>query len=288
MVSFKHKKYVAALLLSTIALVTGGWLWNTYMLSPWTRDGRLLADISQITPLVSGHLIDVKIKDNQKVKKGTVIFQIDPTDYQHRLAEAKARQVKVEAEYQHAQNEAERRRKLPVNSISIEQLEVAELNEASLQAQLTQAQIDVKQAALDLERTQITAPADGYITNLSQRPGNYVQAGKPLVALVEDQSFYAQGYFEETKLKNIKVGQKTIIKPLIGDFEMMGEVESIGLAISDQSASTNTRLLADIKPSIPWIRLAQRIPVRIKINNIPDTSHLVAGSTCTIIIKPKG
>jgi multidrug resistance efflux pump len=163
------------------------------------------------------------------------------------------------------------------------------MDESNLAAQAMKAaykaaQANLEQAKWNLSKTKIYAPTDGYITNLQTRVGNYASAGSPLVALVDMHSFYVLGYFEETKLKHIKEGNKADIVLYNGNIPLQGQVESIGRAIYDQSVESSADLLMDVKPNVPWVRLAQRVPVRIKLLNVPTDLPLVAGTTCTISI----
>lgn len=154
-----------------------------------------------------------------------------------------------------------------------------------MQAAYQAAQASLEQAKWNLSKTNIVAPTDGYITNLQTRKGNYATTGTPLVGLVDIHSFYVLGYFEETKLKSIREGSQADITLFNGNIPLQGRVESIGRAIYDQSLDTPSDLLMNVKPNVPWVRLAQRVPVRIKLENVPEHVVLVAGTTCTISIR---
>ncbi|OKP26103.1 efflux RND transporter periplasmic adaptor subunit [Serratia fonticola] len=282
----KHKtlKYFSTVIVFAIAICAGWWLWNYYMQSPWTRDGKVRAELVNITPEVSGRLEKILVHDNQFVTTGSLIFSIDPVPYQIALDNAEAALAKAQADMAKADHEAARRRSLPRNVISSEDLDESNLAAASMKASYKAAQANLEQAKWNLSKTRIYAPTDGYITNLQARVGNYATAGTPLVALVDTHSFYVLGYFEETKLRHIREGRKADIVLYNGNIRLQGVVESIGRAIYDQSADSSSDLLMDVKPNVPWVRLAQRVPVRIKLIDIPADLTLVAGTTCTISI----
>lgn len=271
-----------------IAVMLGWWLWNYYMQSPWTRDGKVRAELVSITPEVSGTLLEVKVKDNQYVKKGSELFRIDPLSYQIALDNAQAVLLKAKLELDKASHEASRRRSLPKNTISAEDLDEANLYAQSMQAAYQAAQANLELAKRNLSKTTIYAPTDGYLTNLNTRAGNYATQGVPLVALIDDSSFYVMGYFEETKLRHIRQGDPAKVVLYSGNQLLKGEVESIGRAIYDQSLDNNNSnsLLLEVKPNVPWVRLAQRVPVRIKLLDVPADTVLIAGTTCTITIQP--
>lgn len=282
----KHKtlKYFSTVIICAIALCAGWWLWNYYMQSPWTRDGKVRAELVNITPEVSGRLEKIRVHDNQFVPAGNLIFSIDPVPYQIALDNAEAALAKAQADMAKANHEAARRRSLPRNVISSEDLDESNLAAAAMKASYKAAQANLEQAKWNLSKTRIYAPTDGYITNLQARVGNYATAGTPLVALVDTHSFYVLGYFEETKLRHIREGRKADIVLYNGNIRLQGVVESIGRAIYDQSAGSSSDLLMDVKPNVPWVRLAQRVPVRIKLIDVPADLALVAGTTCTISI----
>ncbi|AVJ17589.1 efflux transporter periplasmic adaptor subunit [Serratia sp. MYb239] len=285
---YKTLKYFSTVIVCAIAICAGWWLWNYYMQSPWTRDGKVRAELVNITPEVSGRLTKITVHDNQYVSAGSLIFSLDAEPYRIALANAEAALAKAQSDLAKAEHEAARRRGLPRDVISSEALDAANLTAQAMKAAYKAAQANLEQAKWNLSKTQIYAPTDGYITNLQARVGNYASTGTPLVALVDVHSFYVLGYFEETKLKHIKEGNKADITLYNGNMPLQGQVESIGRAIYDQSVENGGNLLMDVKPNVPWVRLAQRVPVRIKLLNVPADLPLVAGTTCTISIHQKG
>ncbi len=278
-------KYFSTIIVCAIALCAGWWMWNYYMQSPWTRDGKVRAETVSVTPAVSGNLIRVNVRDNQQVKKGDLLFTIDPAPYQIALDNANAAVAKATSDLAKASHEANRRRNLPNNIISAENMDESNLNAVAMASMHKAAEANLAQAKWNLAQTNIYAPADGYITNLQTRIGNYATSGTPLVALIDLHSFYVMGYFEETKLRHIKEGNKADITLYNGNTPLQGEVESIGRAIYDQSVDSSEDMLMNVKPNVPWVRLAQRVPVRIKLLDVPKDAMLVAGTTCTISIR---
>ncbi|MGG5838516.1 efflux RND transporter periplasmic adaptor subunit [Huaxiibacter chinensis] len=282
--SLKTLKYFSTLIVLALALIAGWWLWNFYMQSPWTRDGKVRAEQVSITPQVSGSITTLRVKDNQYVKQGDVLFRIDETPYHIAVLNAEAQLAKAQSELVKANNEANRRRHLSKNYISAEDLDTANSNVKAMQASVDVAQATLKQAQWQLSQTVVTAPVEGWITNLATRTGDYATQGQPVFALVDSRSFYVVGYFEETKLRHIHEGAPARITLYSGHQALQGHVASIGRAIYDQSVETDSGLVPDIKPNVPWVRLAQRVPVRIALDTLPEGITLVSGTTCTVSI----
>lgn len=284
MLSMKTLKYFSTLLVLALAVVAGWWMWNFYMQSPWTRDGKIRAEQVSVTPQVSGTISSLLVKDNQRVQQGEVLFRIDDTPFRIAVLNAQAQLAKAQSDLAKANNEATRRRHLSRNYISAEDLDTANLNVKAMQANLEVAQATLKRAEWELSQTVVRAPVDGWITNLSTRTGNYASTGQPLFALVDSHSFYVIGYFEETKLRHIRVGAPAQITLYSNSQKLQGHVSSIGRAIYDQSVETDSGLVPDIKPNVPWVRLAQRVPVRFTFDSLPTDIMLVSGTTCTVSI----
>ena len=283
--NMKTIKYFSTLVIFAAAIMVGWLLWNYYMQSPWTRDGKVRAEQVSITPQVSGTITQLNIEDNQFVKAGTVLFTIDATPYHIAQLNAEAQLAQSQSELSKASNEANRRKNLPRNYISAEDMDTANINVKAAQAAVKAAEATVEQAKWQISQTTVTAPVDGWVTNLSTRTGNYATSGQPVFALVDSHSFYVVGYFEETKLRHIHPGDLAEIVLYSGNVPLSGKVQSIGRAIYDQSVESDSDLVADIKPNVPWVRLAQRVPVRIQLNQIPQGITLVSGTTCTVSIK---
>lgn len=266
------------------AIAAGLWLWHYYLFTPWTRDGRVRADVVTIAPDVSGRVVALPIADNENVTRGETLFRIDDTRYQSALEKAQAVVQQRQAELELSQHEASRRSRLSRQAISAESQETAQINSRVATAQLGQAKSALTSARIDLKRTTVQAPAAGHILNLQLAEGNYVNVGTPVMALVKADSFYVTGYFEETKTPHIQVGDPARVILMSGDTELRGHVESIGRGIADSNTATNNQLLPQVQPTFSWVRLAQRIPVRIALDEAPDDVTLSAGMTATVRI----
>lgn len=276
---------LVTLTLLVVALMAGYWLWNYYMLSPWTRDARVRADVVIVAPDVSGWVVELKVVDNQQVKAGDLLLSIDRERYQTALEKARAMAETHRQQLRLREHEANRRVHLGPQAISAELRENAQITAEIARAEYQEALAEVKVAELNLARSEVRAPRDGQITNLHLAQGNYVQAGQALMALVVDDSFYVQAYFEETKLPEIRVGAPARVRLMGGGEPLDGQVESISRGITDRNAVADSQLLANVEPTFNWVRLAQRIPVRIKLKELPQTLSLSAGMTASVTVQ---
>ncbi|MCJ1885296.1 HlyD family secretion protein [Pseudomonas sp. LA21] len=273
------------LILVAAAVLAGTWLWRYYMLSPWTRDARVRADVVVIAPDVSGWVTDLAVQDNQQVKAGDLIMRIDRERYAANLEQAKALAETRHQQYLLRQSEASRRNRLGIAAISAEDKETAQINAAIAKSEYDQALAQLRLAELNLTRSEMRAPRDGQVTNLRLAQGNYAQAGQAMMALVDQKSFYVTAYFEETKLPGIRIGQPARVVLMSGDVAIDGTVESISSGITDRNAIPDSQLLANVEPTFNWVRLAQRIPVRIRLDKVPDGVHLSAGMTASVTVR---
>ena len=267
-----------------LAVVVGVSLWNYYLEAPWTRDGRVRADVVAIAPDVSGLVTEVLVKDNQDVKRGDVLFRVDPDRYEIALRQAEANVEGTEAAAQ--QKAADYYRYSHLTSAAVSQQKVEEARAADLQAQadVKRAIADRDLAKLNLERSSVKAQVNGRVTNVNLRPGAYVTVGKGVFALIDSDTLRVEGYFEETKLHNIHVGDAATIRLMGGGRELQGRVDSIAGGIEDRERTEGSNLLANVNPTFTWVRLAQRIPVRIKLDAPPGDLSLVVGRTATVSI----
>jgi RND family efflux transporter MFP subunit len=268
-----------------VAILIGHRLWVYYMYEPWTRDGRVRAEIVNIAPDVSGAVVELPIRDNQFVKKGDLLMQIDPAHYQIAVEQAQAAVAARKAELQMRLDDARRRADLDSQVVSAENRENATHSASSAQAQYQQALAALDAAKLNLARTRVVAPVDGYVTNLSVFQGDYASVGVPKLALIDSHSFWVYGYFEETKLPRLRIGDRAEMRLMSGAV-LKGHVESISRGIYDRDNPQSRDLVADVNPTFNWVRLAQRVPVRIHIDHVPDGLVLAAGTTCTVIVRP--
>ncbi|WP_337267244.1 HlyD family secretion protein [Oryzifoliimicrobium ureilyticus] len=266
------------------AFFVGRGLWDHYMLEPWTRDARLRADVVGIAPDVSGLVSDVVVSDNQVVKKGDVLFRIDSARFKIALEQAEASVASSSAALDQARRENERQQRL-ADAASVQQKEQAATTQDQAEAAYRQALAGRDLAKLNLDRSEVRATVNGSVTNLSLRPGDYVTAGTAKIALVDEDSLRVEGYFEETKLPRIALGDKVTIHLMGQQSALDGHVESIATGIEDRERTSGS-LLANITPTFSWVRLAQRVPVRIHIDNAPPNSKLIAGLTATVTVIP--
>jgi RND family efflux transporter MFP subunit len=282
------KNFLPRLLITLIVVALAaaiGWqLWVYYMLDPWTRDGRVRADVVEVAPDVSGLVSQVFIHDNQTVHIGDRLFQIDPVRFKLALAQADASVAKAQATLALARSDARRVDSLSGNAVAAQTRDQSNTTVLEAQAALDAALADQGVAQLNLARTTVLATVNGNISNFSMRPGDYVMAGNAVAALVDSDSIYVDGYFEETKLPRIQVGDAARISLLGGGPALLGHVQSIDAGIADTERSASPNLLANINPTFTWVRLAQRIPVRIQLDQIPPGTRLIAGLTATVQI----
>jgi len=275
-------RIAVTLCLVAVAVFAGWKLWQYYMLTPWTRDAKIRADVVIIAPDVSGWVRELKVQDNQQVKKGDLLMSIDRDRFEAALEKAKAVVETRQHQLRLREHEASRRLALGPQAISAELRENAQINAAVARGQLREAEAEVTEAAINLARSQVKAPRDGHITNLRLAEGNFVNAGQPVMALIDDSTFYVQAYFEETKLPSIRVGDPVKVWLMSAGEPMQGHVESISRGITDRNANPDSQLLAEVEPTFNWVRLAQRIPVRIKLDQIPQDMPLSAGMTASV------
>jgi RND family efflux transporter MFP subunit len=277
-------RMLVTLLVVLAAIVVGWQLWSYYMLAPWTRDGRVRADVVTVAADVSGLVSDVFVHDNEKVRKGQPLFRIDQRRFQYALDQAKAEVASRLATLDQNKRDLARSKSLTTLAVTTQQVERNQQAVDVAQAQLDAGNAALEVAQLNLERSTVLAPVNGIVTNFGLLPGSYVNAGASVFALIDSDTFRVEGYFEETKLRRIHIGEDASVK-LIGDARVLsGHVESIASGIEDQNRSTSTDLLALVNPTFSWVRLAQRIPVRIKLDDVPADLALVSGRTATVSI----
>lgn len=254
-----------------------------YMYAPWTRDGHIRADVIQIAPDVSGLIEAVDVRDNQVVKRGDVLFTIDQERFKLALRQAQASLADRRETLAQAQRENKRNRGLG-NLVAREQLEESQSRELRAQAALSEAQVAVDAAQLNLDRSVVRSPVDGFLNDRAPRAREFVSAGRAVLSVVDSNSFHIEGYFEETKLTQIHVGQKVDIRMMGDDARLSGHVQSIVAGIEDRDRSAGSNLLPNVNPAFSWVRLAQRIPVRIAFDQVPADFRMVAGRTATVSI----
>jgi len=279
----KSFRMVLTFVLVAIAISMAAGLWRQYMTAPWTRDGRVRADVVDVAPEIAGTVIGVAVEENQFVNKGDPLFQIDPSRYGLAVAQAEAELEQRRQDLRLKLADTQRRAGM-AGVVSAEDIDrhkgTSDVAAAAVHA--AEAALDV--ARLNLERTTLRSPVNGYVTNLKMRVGDYVAAGGSRVAVVDADSFWVAGYFEETKLPHIHVGDAAKIALMGVPTPLAGTVSSIGRGIADANNRADERGLPDVNPVFTWVRLAQRIPVKIRLGQLPDGLVLASGMTCSVSV----
>jgi multidrug resistance efflux pump len=259
-------------------------IWDTYVTAPWTRDGRIRVQVAGVAPQVSGQITELRVVDNQYVHEGDVLYVIDPFDFQVTLDQAKQQLAMKEEDARVKQLEAERREKLSDLATTREERQQYEGNAAEAKAALESARSQVAQAEVNLKRTQVRSPVNGFVTNLLLRVGDYAHVGTANVSVIDANSYWIDGYFEETKLARICVGDKVEARLMGYSQPILGRVDTLTRGISVSDATPSTQGLPSVDPVYTWVRLAQRVPVRIAITDVPPGVPLVSGLTATVTI----
>ncbi|WP_020180614.1 efflux RND transporter periplasmic adaptor subunit [Methylopila sp. M107] len=277
-------RVVLTLVVVAAGVAAGFYVWRSYVDDPWTRDGRVRADIARIGPDVSGAVTEVRVIDNQTVKKGDVLFVIDQERFKLALDLSRAVEQGRTSDLDEKRRESARREKLSAAAVSEEVRDQARAAVEAASSALAQAVVDRKTAELNLARTEVRSPVNGYVTNLLLRPGDYVSPGSAVIAIVDSDSFYVAGYFEETKLRAIQPGDHATVRLMGHPEDLTGHVQSVARAIVDRDNTQSDALIANVNPSFSWVRLAQRVPVRVKLDQTPEDARLTAGLTATVVI----
>ncbi|MCZ4309934.1 MULTISPECIES: HlyD family secretion protein [Vibrio] len=282
------KRYLITLLLVVAASSVVYSYYQSYSSNPWTRDGQVSAYIVSITPRVTGQVTKVHIEDNSQVVKGDLLFEIDPSIYQAAYNKALATQKQARALLAKAKNEEQRALNLEKRTPgALPVLTLNNLNNAveTNAANVALAKANVEEAHLNLKYTKVYAPTNGFITNLNLREGSQVVANTPVVALIDEDSFWIEGYFKETDLVNVGPNDKALVTLMMhNNIQLEGHIKSIGFGIATQDGSTGNDLLPNVNPNFQWIRLAQRIPIKVVLDNVPEDLQLRVGMTASIKI----
>ena len=279
-------RVIATLVMLLMAIAAGLHLWNYYMEAPWTRDGRVRSEVTRLATDLSGLVSEVRVQDNQFVKRGELLLTLDRARFVLAVQEAEANLESLRLVMAQKVRDANRANRLNA-ALAQASREQARADADIATANVHQAEVQLAQARLNLARTQVRAPTNGYVTNLNLHVGDYLNAGSPVLALVNSDAFYVAGYFEETKLKHIRVGDRVRVMLMGADAPLFGRVASIANGIQDRElTSSQDGQLANVNPTFQWIRLAQRIPVRIQLDPLPPQLRLVAGQTASVEIIP--
>jgi RND family efflux transporter MFP subunit len=285
-------KHIIQLIVSVTLFVAAAYFgynkYQDYFANPWTRDGQVRAQVIQISPRVSGTITAIHIIDNQFVTKGTLLFEIDEEPFEIKIAQTKAELNREKVNLRGNKIEYERVKKISAKdkgAVSQKDLIRHEINYLKSLAKIDSLQEKLNSAKLNLSFTKVYASVDGYVSNINFQIGSQAVANKPILALVDSNSFWVFGFFRETMLENIEIGD-TVEVTLMAykDKPIKGVVESIGWGIAHSDGNPGANLLPSIKPVFPWIRLAQRIPVRVKLNKLPENVQLRFGLTASVKI----
>jgi RND family efflux transporter MFP subunit len=275
------------LILVVVAALSAWGAWDAYVAPPWTRDGTVRANVVTLAPEISGRIARLPIADNQFVHRGDLLMEIEPTDYAIAVDNAQANLD--QARINQANKEAQAKRRLELTNLSTSEEERQTYLSAAQQAAaaVAQALAALAQAKVNLERTHITSPVDGFVTNLETRVGDYAVTGARALTLVDADSFWIDGYFEETELHAIHDGDRARAR-LMGWHQVIeGHVAGVARGIVVANAASDASGLASVNPIFTWVRLAQRVPVHIAIDRLPDGMRLVAGQTASVEIVAK-
>jgi multidrug resistance efflux pump len=286
-----YVKYAARVAVTLAVLACAAfaarWLWSHYHDDPWTRDGRVRAEVVQVAPDVSGLVTQVLVRDNQPVRKGQVLFLLDRPRYEIALAQSEAAIANQQSQLAEAEREDRRNHALG-DLATTEAVQQGASKVEELKAALQQALVARDLARLNLERTTVRASVDGSVTNLELRPGDYLTTGRPAMALIDAETLRVEGYFEETKLERIHVGDRVQIRLMGVKGDLSGRVDSIAGGIADRERGASGDLLANVNPTFNWVRLAQRVPVRVALDHVPANVGLIVGRTATVtVLEPK-
>jgi len=279
----KIARYAITILLVIIAIVIIFRAWVFYTESPWTRDAKFAADVVAISPDVTGLITDVPVHDNQLVKKGDTLFVVDRPRYQKALDQAQADVEYYQALVSEKRREAARRNQLGTSAMSREAIDQANNDLQTTEHQLAKSIATRDLAKIDLDRTAITAPSDGWVTNLNVYKGEFITRGSVAVALVQQHSFYVLAYLEETKLHGVEPGYRAEVTPLGSNVVLRGTVDSVAAGVTNSSSSVDSKGMATVDSNLEWVRLAQRVPVRIRLDQQPG-NRFPAGTTATVVI----
>ncbi len=278
-------KTVATLLILILAVLAAVVIWDSYITAPWTRDGSVRVQVARIASQVSGQITEVRVVDNQYVHQGDVLYVIDPFDFQVALDMGNAQLRQKAADQQVKQMEAERRQHLSNLATTPEQQQIYAGSAIEAQAAFDAAQQQLAQADINLKRTQVRSPVNGYVTNLLMRVGDYAQAGTNNISVIDADSYWIDGYFEETKMAHVCIGDRAEAALMGYRDPIVGRIQTVTRGISVSNATPSTQGLPNVDPVYTWVRLAQRVPVRIKITDIPPGIPLVSGMTATVTIR---
>jgi multidrug resistance efflux pump len=281
-------KGLATLIIALVAVLVAIAIWDDYVTAPWTRDGRVRVQVASVTPQVSGQITELRIRDNQFVHKGDVLYVIDPFDFETAVRSDEAQLRQKAADLQVKAVQSDRRQQLSSLATTPEEQQTYAGTAVQAKANFDAAQQQLSQAEINLQRTQVLSPVNGYVTNFQLRVGDYAQTGSANVLVIDADSYWIDGNFEETKLARICVGDRVEANLLGYSQPILGHVSTITRGIGVSDAAAGVQGLPNVDPVYTWVRLAQRVPVRIAIDSVPAGVPLVSGETATVTVKNAG
>jgi multidrug resistance efflux pump len=278
-------RMTATAAIAVVAVLIALVAWDHYNAGPWTRDGRVRVQVASVAPQISGQITELRIVDNQFVHKGDLLYVIEPFDFDVALRTNKAIWQQRMADLNVKDLQSERRRRLSDLASSIEEKQVYEGSALQAKAAVDSAEQQVRQAEINLRRTEVRSPVNGIVTNLLLRVGDYAREGVTNVSVIDTDSYWIDGYFEETKLARLCVGDRAEAKLMGYSAPIIGHIATVTLGVSVSNAAASTQGLPNVDPVYTWVRLAQRVPVRIAIDDVPPGVPLVSGLTATVTIR---
>jgi multidrug resistance efflux pump len=278
-------KGLATLAIALVAVLAALMTWSYYVTAPWTRDGAVRVQVASVAPQVSGQITELRVGDNQYVHKGDVLYVIDPFDFQVALRTGQALQQESAANLQVKQAESERRQRLTSLATTPEEQQSFAGSAVGAKAAFDAAQQQVAQAEINLRRTQVLSPVNGYVTNLLMRVGDFAHQGTTNISIIDTDSYWIDGYFEETKMARVCVGDRVEAKLMGYAQPILGHVATVTRGIGVSNAATGAQGLPNVDAVYTWVRLAQRVPVRIAVDSVPPGIPLVSGMTATVTVK---
>ena len=263
-----------------------------YLSNPWTRDGQVRGQVIQVAPRVSGMVTRIAVIDNQYVRAGDLLFELDPEPFEIAVSQAEANLKRARISSRASEIEYERLQEIARQDAGAVSAKDLNRREASYLQSLSVIDVTSEQlrsARLNLGYTRVRASVDGYVSNINFQIGDQAVANTPILALVDSNSFWVFGYFRESEIGRIKLGDPARVTLMAyPDQPLAGTVESLGWGIAPSDGNTGYNLLPSIKPVFQWIRLAQRIPVRVKLDQLPEGVELRYGLTASVMILAGG
>ncbi|MET4325975.1 RND family efflux transporter MFP subunit [Bradyrhizobium sp. i1.15.2] len=278
-------KHLATLGIALVAVLISLATWQHYVTAPWTRNGSVRVQVANVAPQVSGEIVELRVTDNQFVHKGDVLYVIDPFDFEVAAHVGKAVLDQRAADLEVKQAQFNRRQRLSNLATTPEEQQIFAGNALQAKAAYEAAAHQLAQAELNLKRTNVTSPVDGYVTNLLLRVGDYATTGASNVSIIDANSFWIDGYFEETKMAGVCVGDRAEAQLVGYSKPLQGHVKTVTRGVSVSNAASGTQGLPNVDPIYTWVRLAQRVPVRVAIDTVPPGVPLVSGMTATVTIR---